>query len=352
MSHDGRCAANLGFIGIHAGSRTDQPVSQNETLSWLFEKSGYAVRRSSAVKSPALRTAHQILSILSWRRVDLLVVAVFSGTSFWIAEIATRLGRLTGKRLVLFLHGGNLPVFGPEHRRWVESVLHRADLVLAPSDYLAETFRSWGMDVRVIPNVLAIEKYRYSERSSARPALLWMRTFHEHYDPLMAVRVLERVSRVHPDVTMTMAGADQGLLDATRAEADRLGVSARITFPGYMLEDAKRDAFAAHDIFLNTNVVDNMPVSVLEAAASGLVPVATAVGGIPSLLTDGTDSVLVAGGDDEAMAAAVLELLSDSDRFARTSLHARELAERSAWPAVKLKWEEQLELLLPGRCSA
>ena len=112
----------LGFVGIHAGSRTDQPVSQNETLSRLFEESGYRVRRSSAVKQPALRTAHQILSILSWRRVDLLVIAVFSGRSFWIAEIATRLGRLTGKRMVLFLHGGNLPVFGPEHRRWVERV--------------------------------------------------------------------------------------------------------------------------------------------------------------------------------------------------------------------------------------
>lgn len=347
----GRCSARLGFVGIHAGSRTDQPVSQNETLSWLFEKSGYSVHRSSAVKSPALRTAHQIISILSWRRVDLLVVAVFSGTSFWIAELATRLGRLTGKRLVLFLHGGNLPVFGPEHRRWVESVLQRADLVLAPSDFLAETFRSWGIDVRVIPNVLAIEKYHYVERSGSRPALLWMRTFHEHYDPLMAVRVLERVSRVHPEVTMTMAGADQGLLEATRAEAERLGVSQRISFPGYMLEDAKRQAFASHDIFLNTNVVDNMPVSVLEAAASGLVPVATAVGGIPSLLTDGRDSILVAAGDDEAMAASVLELLGSPAQFAAMSRHARELAERSAWPAVQQKWEEQLELLLPGRCS-
>ena len=57
-----------------------------------------------------------------------------------------------------------------------------------------------------------------------------------------------------------------------------------------------------HDIFLNTNVVDNTPVSVLEAAASGLVPVATAVGGVPKLLTDDVDSLLVASGDDEAMA--------------------------------------------------
>lgn len=342
-------APELGFVGIHAGSRTDQPVSQNETLANLFERSGYRVHKSSSIKWPPLRTAHQICSILRWRHVDLLVIAVFSGTSFWIAELATRLGRLTGKRMVLFLHGGNLPVFGPEHRRWVERVLSRADRVFAPSEFLADTFREWGLDVRVVPNVLAIENYPYRARTSARPALLWMRTFHEHYDPLMAVRVLERVARVHPEVTMTMGGADQGLLDATIAEAARLGVTDRIHFAGYMLMDAKLDAFDRHDIFLNTNIVDNMPVSVLEAAAAGLVPVATAVGGIPKLLTDGEDSVLVPSGDDEAMADAVLALMADDERHHRLSTRARALAERSSWPQVRRIWEDELALLLPRR---
>jgi len=351
MSRRSRTAAArpplLGFIGIHSGGRKNQPVSQNETLAGLFEKSGYRVRRSSAIKRPAVRTAHQILSILSWRSVDVLVIAVFSGRSFWIAEFATRLGRLTGKRMVLFLHGGNLPVFGPEHRNWVERVFARADLVLAPSAFLADAFRSWGIDVRVIPNVLAIERYEYVERTAARPALLWMRTFHEHYDPLMAVRVLERVARVHPDVTMTMAGADHGLFDATIAESEKRGVRDRISFPGYMLAESKRLAFAEHDIFLNTNVVDNMPVSVLEAAASGLVPVATAVGGIPSLLSDGEDSLMVPAEDDEAMAAAVLRLLDAPAVYAPMSIRSRALAERSSWPQVRGLWEEELSLLLP-----
>ncbi len=337
----------IGFVGIHAGRRTDQPVSQNETLARLFAESGYRVRRSSAMKHPALRTAHQILSILCWRKVDLLVVAVFSGRSFWIAELATRLGQLTGKRLVLFLHGGNLPVFGPEHRTWVERVLTRADLVLAPSDFLATTFREWGLDVHVIPNVLDIEKYHYEPRTAARPSILWMRTFHEHYAPEMAVRVLASVSEKFPTCTMTMAGADQGLLQQTKAEASRLGLEDRIDFPGYILLDQKRAMLAAHDIYLNTNIVDNMPVSLLEAAASGLVPVATAVGGIPALVDDGRNGVLVASGDVEAMSSEVVRLLSDDLRFAELSRGARALAEQSSWTQVLARWEDELTLLLP-----
>lgn len=341
----------LGFLGIHAGNRTDQAVSQNETVARLFQESGYEVRRASAVKWPPLRTAHQIAAILAWRDVDVMVVAVFSGRSFWIAEFATRLGRLTGKRLILFLHGGNLPNFSREHRSWVERVFDRADVVLAPSDYLADAFRSWGIDVKVIPNVLSIENYEFNEHPVPRPALLWMRTFQEHYDPLMAVRVLERVLRVHPEATMVMGGADQGLFDATVAEARRLGVDGHIDFPGYLSLDAKRQAFADSSIFINTNTVDNMPVSVLEAAASGLVPVATAVGGLPSLLHDGVDSVLVPSGDDEAMADAVLGLLADPARYSAMAREARRLALRSSWPEVLQLWQRELALILPG-CDA
>jgi glycosyltransferase involved in cell wall biosynthesis len=146
---------------------------------------------------------------------------------------------------------------------------------------------------------------------------------------------------------MTMAGADQGGLDQTRAEAERLGVIDRITFPGYIDQAGKQAAFADHDIFLNTNRIDNMPVSLLEAAASGLVPVATEVGGIPSLLTDGHDALLVPSEDDEAMAAAVQRLFDDADGYAKMSAAARRLAERSSWPAVRERWREELTYLLP-----
>jgi glycosyltransferase involved in cell wall biosynthesis len=221
--------------------------------------------------------------------------------------------------------------------------------VLAPSAYLADTFRDWGYDVRVVPNVLAIERYEYRRRPAASPNLLWMRTFHEHYDPLMAVRVLAALRDRHPEVRMTMGGADQGLLAATRAEADRLGVSDRIDFAGYLSADGKASAFATHDVFLNTNVVDNMPVSVLEASACGLVPVATAVGGVPAIITDGENGVLVPSGDVEAMADAVSTLLDDPPTFAAMSESARRFAEHASWPAVRALWESELRMILPEK---
>lgn len=340
----------LGFVGVHAGRRTDRPVSQNETLALLFESLGYRVRRTSSLKRQLWRTLHQLTSLtFLWNDVDVVVIAVFSGTAFWIADFSSFLAKHIGhKKIILFMHGGNLPVFGPANRPRVQRVFDRADRLLAPSEFIAKAFRPWGYDIGVIPNVLNINRYEHRARSQARPALLWMRTFHEHYDPLLAVEVLARVAERYPDVTLTMGGADYGLLEATKDRAAELAVSDRIVFGGYLDADAKAAAFAANDIFLNTNVVDNMPVSVLEASACGLVPVATAVGGIPDLLTDGVDSCLVPQGDAEAMSEAVLGLLADPARYAALGLGARKLAERSSWPALRPLWSAEIQALCPG----
>lgn len=333
----------VGFVGIHAGGRPGQAVSQNETLADLFESVGQPVLRSSAVRRPALRTLHQAYSLLRWRdRVQVVVVACFSGPSFFMVELAAGLRRWTGAAVVVYLHGGRLADFGRGHRRRVRRAFDQADLIVAPSSFLADEFRTWGYDVRIIPNVVAIDRYPYSPRTTARPRLLWMRTLHDIYHPEMAIEVLAHVAQVHPDVTLTMAGADRGKLATLVELAERLGVSDRVTFPGYITMADKLTAFAEHDVFLHTNRVDNMPVSVIEASAAGLVTVATKVGGIPHLLTDGVDARLVDDGNVAAMTEAVLELLRDDDQYSALGLGARALAERSGWTSVRSQWQDEL----------
>jgi glycosyltransferase involved in cell wall biosynthesis len=167
-----------------------------------------------------------------------------------------------------------------------------------------------------------------------------MRTFHEIYRPDLAVRTLARLLPDHPDATLTLAGQDRGLLAATRRLADELGVAGSVRFAGFLDAEGKRREFAEHDVFLNTNRVDNAPVSVVEAAAFGLPVVATRVGGVPHLLHDGETALLVPEGDADAMAAAVRRLLSEPDLAARLSRAGRALAESCSWERVHPLWED------------
>src|SRR5262249_24420429 len=143
-----------------------------------------------------------------------------------------------------------------------------------------------------------------------------------------------------PDATLVIAGQDKGLQQKVRQLADKVGVGAFVRFPGYLDTVAKIREGNAADIFLNTNRVDNSPVAVIEACALGLPVVATAVGGIPDLLTDGENALLVPDNDHQAMAAAVLRLLRDPALASRLSLNGARLAERSFWFHVRPQWEE------------
>lgn len=330
----------IGFVGIHAGGKPGRVVSQNETLANCFLLEGAVVRMCSAVRRPFWRTVHHVLAILSWwRKIDVMVVAVFSGPSFFIAELAVVIGRAIRCPVVLVLHGGKLPDLASRSPRRVQRTLRQAAAVVAPSRFLADALRDSCDRISVIPNVVDLAAIEFRRRVAPRPSMLWMRTFHPHYDPQLAIEVLRRVRVRFSDCVLTMAGADHGLLAATKKLADSHDLQGSVNFPGYLNHSRKLSALARHDFFINTNVVDNMPVSVIEACASGMLIVATSVGGLPYLLTDALNGRLLPAGDAEAMAKAVIGLVEEPDRAATMSAAARALAEQSSWEQVRPEWQ-------------
>lgn len=126
-----------------------------------------------------------------------------------------------------------------------------------------------------------------------------------------------RVAGVHP-------GSE---LDAIyRRAARRHGVSALVDWLGRLDAAAIAAELAAADVFAYPSFVDNSPNSLAEAMLVGVPIVASRVGGIPTLLADGEQGLLVAAGDAAALAAAVERLLADRAAAARLGAAARAFA--------------------------
>jgi glycosyltransferase involved in cell wall biosynthesis len=155
----------------------------------------------------------------------------------------------------------------------------------------------------------------------------------------MAIEVVAGLRDSGYDARLVMAGQDKGLQAEAARYAGSLGLGDAIRFPGFLDMAGKAREGSAADIFINTNRVDNMPVAVVEACAMGLPVVATDVGGLGHLLTEGQDGLLVPDGDVMAMVSAVRRLLEDPDLAERLSIHGRQLAERSSWAQVRAQWE-------------
>jgi glycosyltransferase involved in cell wall biosynthesis len=291
-----------------------------------------------------------ITTIIKKRReIDILIIHTFGGPSFIIEAAASRLGRLFGHRVIMFLHGGAFPQFMANFPRWTQRVLGRAHTIVAPSGYLARAIELYGFQARIIPNIINISAYPYQSRSQLQPKLFWMRSFHDVWNPLMGVRVLARVRERYPKATLVMAGQDKGLQAEARKLADEIGVGGAVRFPGYLNLADKIEEFSRADIFINTNRIDNMPVALIEACAIGLPVVTTNVGGIPYLFADGETALFVRDDDDQQMAEAIRTLLENPALAAKLSVEARLLAERSSWDQVRPKWEVMFQKVLEGK---
>lgn len=322
------------------GENPGYALSQGEILGGLFTLEGYPVRLTSVHPHPLKRLVDIVGSLLVWRNaIDIVVLEVFSGRGFILVDAASIVARSLRLPLIQVLHGGALPQFAQRYPGWARRVLGRAHRTVSPSGYLAHFFSRWGFNVSIIPNVLQLDDYPYRQRFSLRPHLLWMRSFHTIYHPEMAIGVLNELWRQGIVATLTMAGQDKGSLASVRNLATANNLDEQVFFPGFLSMEEKQRIFDEHDIYLNTNRVDNMPVSVVEACAFGLPVIATSVGGIPHLLHHEETALLVDNEDVSAMARAVVRLLTDAELVGRLSRNGRALAERCAWSEVRGQWE-------------
>ena len=342
---------HLCFVGNMLGRHPGYITTQGQILADLFAAEGYRVTCVSPHINRIFRLLHIMATLIATAHsLDVVVIDTYSGPSFAIADVASFICRRLNVPVIMVLRGGNFPAFINKHPRWTTRVLKNADVLLAPSEFLAKEVGDRGFEIRVVTNVVDLEKYPFKERSSISPKLVWMRSFHDLYNPEMAVQVLAELRQSEPNATLVMAGADKGLRNKVEQIVREMDLTNAVSFAGFLDHEKKVARFSDADIYINTNRIDNMPVSVVEARALGLPVVATNVGGIPYLIHHNEDGMLVPDGDVGSMVESIKALLNDQNLTRMISRNGRRSAEESDWRTVRELWNSLFEEVLnPAR---
>ncbi len=119
---------------------------------------------------------------------------------------------------------------------------------------------------------------------------------------------LPHVLAAHPHVQVTLVGDGPERADLERHAMD---LGDRVRFVGYQSQEEVRAHLAESDIFVLPSFAEGVPVVLMEAMASGLPVVTTQIAGIPELVEHGVSGKIVAPGDDQALAQAIIEILDD-----------------------------------------
>ncbi|MCP9487198.1 MAG: glycosyltransferase family 4 protein [Gaiellaceae bacterium MAG52_C11] len=197
-----------------------------------------------------------------------------------------------------------------------DAALRGASLVVCPSAYLREHALGWGLRperVVVVENATP-ELPDLPTREEARadfdidgPLL----AFAGRLGPAKALEVTLAALAELADVTLLLAGDGPGRASLERQAAE-LGLGERVRFLGALGRDEVLRLFRAADAAVLSSAWENFPHTLVEALAVGTPVVATVVGGVPEIVRDGENGLLVLPGDPAALAAALRRYLGDA----------------------------------------
>ncbi len=281
----------------------------------------------------------------TWRhrnRYAISQIDVFSGKAFIFSEVCSFLLDHLKKPIILTLHGGGLPEFSRQHPHRMNRVLQRADVVITPSKFLQKELAHFRSDIRLIPNPIDLSASINRHRKSAKPELIWVRAFHQVYNPTLVPKVIHELISEYPNIQILMLGPDKGdgSLDKMVIIAKDLQVDEKIEIIGGVDHAEIPKWLDKADIFINTSNYDTAPRSLLEAMANGLCVVTTDVGGIPHMIQDRETGLLVPPGNPHEMANAIRLLLSQPDLVSKLSVKARNISIKNDWSNILPQWDQ------------
>jgi phenylacetate-CoA ligase len=324
-------------------------ANQTAQLAELLAASGATVEvvRTNAPVRPGwlaqirgLRAVGRLLPYLGalWCAAGRAAIVHVMANSGWAwhlhAAPAVWIGRLRGKAVLLHYHGGEAAAFLARRGRLVTVTMGLAHAIVVPSGFLARLFGQHGLSAMVLPNVVDLARFSPGPPASRpHPVIAVCRHLEPVYDHATALRAFGLVRRAVPHARMVIAG-EGSELGRLRELAGALGVADAVSFAGALDQDGMARLYRGADAVLNPSLADNLPVSILEALASGVPVVSTNVGGIGWLLEHGATGLLTAPGDAQAMARHLVAILHDSVNAQRMRAAGIQLAGRYTWQYV------------------
>ena len=334
-----RSRTRVAHLGPHPAGRGGMPAVMRALLSSRLGEQ-YALEVIPTYDRPEplarlsyfLRATARLIRWCAGRGRRIVHVHTTVRGSLYRKSALVAVAKLLRRPVILHLHAGAGDIgdfdsrIGPVRRALFGRAFRTADRVLSVSQASAtEIERRLGCTgVMVVPNAAPEPGAASNGGGGEGVTVLYLGGFaNRAKGGAVLAEALPALIEMCPDAEVVLAGPGdppphlRPLLD-----------NGAVRWHGWLDEPLKEEELGRCDIFVLPSISEGLPVALLEAMSWGRAIVAARVGGVPEVLSDGVDGVLVEPRHPGALAKEIARLAGDEPRRARLGGAARARAER------------------------
>ena len=267
--------------------------------------------------------------LLTHPPIKIVHIHTASNASFRRKMYFARMARRMGRKVVMHIHGGGFRDFLATDHDGIIAALNSCDEVICLSDQWGDYFTSQGVKrVNVVPNPVDYPAEVTRQAGDGKTHFLFLGVLDRAKGVMdLAEAVASLPAEVRAATVVHIGGAgveEQALKDFIFSRH----LESNIVLEGWVTGADKTRLLSSCDCYVLPSYFEGLPVSILEAMAWEMPVIATEVGGIPSVVTDGVNGILFKPGDIAALADAMAAIVTRKDLGREMGRRSREMASR------------------------
>jgi glycosyltransferase involved in cell wall biosynthesis len=317
---------------LRARGHTVLPVGLSNGTGWLgarFVAAGFEPASFELTRPLDLAAVRALTSILRDFRAD-----VVHSHEFTMAIYGAAAAKRAHARHVITMHGGLYYATAWRRRAALRWAMRRSAALVGVSDATASALqRNLGIarsKLHVVPNGIPLRtgvRARLRSELALAPGELLIVSVGNLYAVKGHAVLIDALATLRDRAGWRLAIAGRGEEEPRlRAQAATASIGDRVHLLGF--RDDVADILAAGDVFTMPSLSEGLPLALVEGMSFGLPVVVTGVGGVPEVVTDGVEGLIVPPSDPGALATALAELLQNASRRQQMGAAARTRAVR------------------------
>lgn len=263
---------------------------------------------------------------------------LFSAPAIWIAY-------LKNKPVIINYRGGKAEAFFNKSIFWIKPSLKKTSEIIVPSAFLKNIFEKRGFKATIVPNIIDLDRFAFQTKEwiipkvKNAPHIILTRNLESIYDNTTAIKAFSIVKKKFPYAKLSIAGSgpERSILEQL---VESLNLVDSVVFLGRVDNITINQLYHKADVMINSSLVDNMPISILEALACKVPVVSTNVGGVPFLVKHDETALLVPPQEPQEIAKAIELILTNPEKTKKMVETGYEVVQQYSWDNVRLKLME------------